>query len=398
LIGFFYGFIFSSLPAFAGFLNDQIQVIDPNEIQFEEGMKLLDQGHYDDASIVFGDLYDTTLSPRVKLEWARSLYLSGKKEEAGKLFREVLERDPPMMVRERVNVFLADIDNSKGRADISVGVIYDTNPRAVTNDRVVNLFGFSFNYDPGSSTKPQTGLGYSINAAKALDSDNKWLASFTANGAQFSDIIFNRTTLEESLTYRLYNSPNLQLKLAYEEFIYGGRLLYTDPSISLKHAANYDNGSYWTNEIKFAEIHYPSIYYYLNGPLYTALTSYGRPIFDNIVLGFDLGLDRAAAKESPYSYYTKTLGLNSNFLFPDCFIKGQIKALVAERNYDDPDPIFGIIRKDIRHGFYFSVVKTDWKLFDMTPTLDVSYEKNNSDVNIYKYDREVLTISFKKTF
>jgi len=109
-------------------------------------------------------------------------------------------------------------------------------------------------------------------------------------------------------------------------------------------------------------------------------------------------LDRAAAKESPYSYYTKTLGINSNFLFPDYFIKGQIKALLAERNYDEADPIFGIIRKDIRHGIYFSIVKTDWKLFDMTPSIDASYEKNNSDVNIYKYDREVLAISFKKTF
>ena len=388
-----------SYLAFAGVDEANLyQEADPYEIQFQQAMEYINQGAYFSSAQLLINLNELTNSPRVKLELARTLYLMGKKKESEILFNDVLHQNPPMMVRERINVFLEDIALSAGKIDATFGVVYDTNPRAVTSDRVINLFGFPFNYDPGASTKPQFGLGYTFNVSKGLDDSNKWVAGVSVNGARFDNSIFDRTTLEQSLSYRLSEAPKIVVKLAYEEFLYGEKLLYSTPSISFKNTVSYDNGSYWNTDFKFAEMHYSNSYQYLNGSIYSATIAYGHPVFENAILSLDIGLDKAQSKESHYSYHAKSVGFTSIFLYPDYFLKGQIKAIVANRTYEDSDPIFGLTRNDNRYGIYFNLIKTDFDLFGMTPSLDVSYEKNESNINIYSYNRQIIGFTLKKVF
>ena len=364
---------------------------------FDNGLSLITQGEFLSASEVFSKLYEGTQSPRVKLEWARSLFLAGQKKESEKLFREVLDLNPPMMVRERVGVYLEEISTSNGRLEASIGLIQDANPRAVTSDRIINLFGMKFNYEPGFDTKTQLGTSYFINAAKGLDADDNWVAGFTVNGAKFSNTLFDRTSVEESISYKVSKLPKIQAKLAFEQFLYGGYLLYTYPSLSLKYIKDLSNGSYWTNEVKYGVMTYPN-YAYLNGPMYNASTSYGYPIFNNVILGLELGLDRAEANEHGYSFFTKSLGIVTNIYVPDVYVKGQLKFVVANRDYDVADPVFGQIRTDDRRGVYFNVIKTDWKIFGVAPSLDLSYEKNDSNINIYGYHRGLVNLNFKKVY
>jgi len=373
------------------------QATDENQVKFERAILLLNSQDYIPAIEIFRDLYQSTNSPRVKLEWARASYLSGNFIEAEKLFKEVLSENPPMMVREKIGIFLEEIALSEGKVEASAGIVQDSNPRAVTNNRIINLYGQSYQYDPGFNTSPQWGIGYNLIGAKAFGDQKRLLLGFSVNGAKFEDYFFDRTSLQSYAMYRIFDEPNVKIKTNYEQFYYGGNLLYTAPSASLIHSKNFMSGAYWLNEAKFSKLEYPD-YSYLNGPLNSITTSYGYPIVSNATLGFELGLDRAKANESPYSFKTQTFGLVSNLYLTDMFMKIQVKVIGSNRIFDDYDPLFGVIRQDKKRGAYLNLVKTDWKIYGVAPSLDIGYEINDSNIDIYTYTRSIIGLNFKKVY
>ena len=104
-----------------------------NQAQFDLALKLAGEGKFREANELLLNLYERTRSPRVLLEGARVLYVAGEYAESEKLFRAVLELEPPMMVQEKIARYLDDITTTNGRFDFSVGLIRDTNPRAMTS-------------------------------------------------------------------------------------------------------------------------------------------------------------------------------------------------------------------------------------------------------------------------
>ena len=373
------------------------QATDEHQVKFERGILFLNSQDYIPAIEIFRDLYQSTNAPRVKLEWARASYLSGDLVEAEKLFKEVLTENLPMMVREKIGVFLEEIALSEGKIEASAGVVQDSNPRAVTNNRIISLYGMNFQYDPGFDTNPQWGLGYNLVAAKAFSLQKRLLLGFSINGAKFEDYYFDRTSLQSYAMYRVFDEPNIKIKTNYEQFYYGGNLLYTAPSVSLIHSKDMMSGAYWINEAKFSKLDYPD-YSYLSGPLNSITTSYGYPIVSNATLGFELGLDRAKANESPYSFKTQTYGLVGNLYLTDVFMKIQVKLIGSNRIFDDYDPVFGVIRQDRKKGAYLNLVKTDWKVYGVAPSLDIGYEINDSNIDIYTYTRRIIGLNFKKVY
>lgn len=302
-----------------------------------------------------------------------------------------------MMVRERVNIFLDDIALSLGRVDVAIGVARDSNPRAVTSDRVISLFGFNFDYNPGVNRKPQNGINYMLTAAKGIDKDNRWVVSTSVGGSKFNDRVFDKTATDVYLSYRLSTEPKLEVKAGLGRLYFAGTKLYDDRSLSLKHAKNFTNGAYWTSEAKVTKVSYDQ-FSYLNGPIYSLTSSYTHPVFENIFLGGEVMFDRASAAESPYSSRTRVVSLFTNFLLPDYFIKGQVRVVVGSREFDSADPFFGRVREDSRSGVYINIMKTDLTLFEVTPAVEYSFEKNDSNIGINRYEREVLGLTFKKTF
>jgi hypothetical protein len=373
------------------------QTPDEYQVQFELGISAMNAGDYNQAIGILEDLFVKTNSPRVKLELARAAYLSGDLSTSKKLFYDVLELNPPMMVRERIGIFLEEIALSAGKVEVSAGFVQDSNPRAVTNNRIISLYGMNFLYDPGFDTSPQWGMGYNLVGAKAFGDQKRLLIGVSINGAKFEDYFFDRTSLQTYAMYRVFDQPNVKLKTNYEQFYYGGSLLYTAPSVSAIHSKDFMNGAYWLNEVKFSKLDYPD-YSYLNGPLNSITTSYGYPVVSNGTLGFEVGLDRAKANESPYSFKTQTFGLVGNLYLTDLFLKIQLKVNGSNRIFDDFDPLFGVIRQDRKKGAYLNLVKTDWKVYGLAPSLDLGYEINDSNIDLYTYTRSIIGLNFRKVY
>lgn len=368
-----------------------------NQAQFDLAIKLASEGKFREANEFLLNLYERTGSSRVLLEGARVLYIAGEYTEAEKLFRAVLKQEPPMMVQERVARYLDEITTANGRFDFSIGFVSDTNPRAATSSKTITLFGQTYAYNPGFDTSPKTGMSYALVAEKSLGEKNKFLVGLVVNGAKFQDVALDRTSIEESLSCRLMDMPRLSTRIASEQYFLAGKYLYNMPSISLRHVKEFNNESYWTNEVKLGQITYKD-YDYLNGMIYTYNTGFNKPIAENIILGAELSIDKMSAQESPYSYNTKSASLLLNVFVPAYFIKYQVRASLSRRDFESEDPFFGAVRCDKRNGVYLNILKSNWRFYGMAPVLDIGYEKNSSSIELYSYKRVISTVSFKKMY
>ncbi len=368
-----------------------------NQAQFDLALRLADQAKYQEANELLLNLYQRTRSPRVLLEGARVLYVAGQYAESERLFRSALELEPPMMVQEKITRYLDDITTANGRLDFSVGLIRDTNPRAMTSAETITLFGQTYTYNPGFDTTEKTGMSYLLVAEKSSGAKKEFIWGLTVNGAKFSDADYNRTSVEESVSYRLSSSPRLSLRLASEQYFLAGDYLYNMPSVSLRHLKELSGETYWTNDIKAGHMTYKD-FDYLGGMIYSYNTGIGRPIMENVILGAELGVDSMSAQESAYSYSTKSLSLLLNVYVPRFFIKYQVRASLSRRDFESEDPFFGTVRSDQRSGVFLNIIKSDWRFYGMAPVLDIGYEENSSSIELFSYKRTISTLSFKKMY
>lgn len=368
-----------------------------NQLIFNLALEKIALGEYQLARDMLGLLLTRTQSPRVKLEFARAAFLGGDFEVAEHTFKEVLKLDPPMMVRERIFIYLDEISLMRGRIDYSIGITRDTNPKSVTYNRVITIFGQPFNFNPSFDTSTQYGLSYAVSGSRAMHGMDDLIANFSISGADFPNSSFDRSLIEAGLMKKLSTSPKIYVRTSVERFTYENKTLYDASYIGLRHRAGLPDQTFFTNDIKAGKLSYPD-YNYLDASIYTLFTQAGKPVSENIIAGFDLTIDRVLAKESAYSYRNLSPSGFMNFYAPSFFIKGQARATIAKRNYDGVDPFFGTQRNDRRELITLSLSKTDWKIFGAYPVIEVGLEKNTSNFDLYSYKRELLNLWWKKIY
>lgn len=301
------------------------------------------------------------------------------------------------MVKEKIYVFLDDISKAEGKFNISLGLISDSNPKNLTSASSVNIFGQQYYYNPNAKAKTETGLSYNISANKAFNEQSPWYFGLTINGSQFNNYQYDKTSIEESVSHKIFDSPRVYLKLSLEEYVFAGRLLYTYPALSIRHTYENSNGFYLWDETKIGKLNY-SDYTYLNGVMTNVTTGIGKSFTPQLNLGLELGVDRMNANESPYSFLSSTFGLVSNFFIPSIELKTQLKVIKSYKNFDSMDPIFGATRSDERSGFFATLTKTDWSIHEVTPSLEFGFEKNDSNINIYSYNRVIANLYLRRSF
>ena len=110
---------------FVGTLSFAAVPREPAQIQkeFQEAVNLMgvDPGA---AAALFGDLYQETQAPRIQLEWARSLYLAGRLSEAKEQFIDVINKEIPITVRDKIEWYLSEIQKRQS-AKVYIGVYQD---------------------------------------------------------------------------------------------------------------------------------------------------------------------------------------------------------------------------------------------------------------------------------
>lgn len=390
-------FLLLALFFSAFFLSETVIASTPQIFQkkFQEGAALMETNP-NLAAEIFRELYLQTKEIRVQLELARSLYIAGRFNESKKEFIDVLSKPIPITVRDKVEWYLSEIQKQQSFKFI-FGVFEDSNPGYITSARTVSILGQTLNYQPSRPAQTETGLNIGAEAEREIIRGSGLYAQIGANTVTYRTADYNKQTYDASLIKRWQGYNYKDLRLGYETMYFGGYTLYNYPYISSRFIFNAKNQDYYGFFVKGGTLNYPT-YTYLNGSQTQANIFYNHNITRNLTAYIELGGDVTPASQPAYSangYYT-TLGTQIGN--DATHLQANIKATFSQRNYWESDPLWGEVRRDAGQLLFFSLTKRNLYILGLRPSIDITYQSNNSSIPFFTYNKLFGGIFFKNVY
>jgi len=365
--------------------------------KFEEGIEAMGLNP-NLAAQIFADLYQETKAVRVQLEWARSLYLAGRLSEAKTQFIDILNKPEsiPITVRDKVEWYVGEIQKQQS-FKFTISLFQDSNPAYVTSARTVSIMGQTLSYQPTQSTKAETALNLGVQAERELGAGSGYFAQLGANTLTYQTSAYNKQTYDASVSKRWQDYDYKDLKIGFETMYYGGFTYYNYPYVSTRFVYNGKNQDYYGFNLKGGTIDYPT-YTYLSGT--QALTSafYNHNITRNLTAYFEVGVDRTSATQQAYSSYGMYGTIGTQIAEDSTNVQATIKVSALQRNYWDSDPLWGQVRQDAGRIYFFSITKRDFYILGLRPSIDITYQSNNSSIPFFTYSKTIGGISFSNVY
>ncbi|MCM8558275.1 tetratricopeptide repeat protein [Sphingomicrobium sediminis] len=129
-----------------------------NQRQFLIGLQLIAEGRPEEAVDVLSDLYARSPTPRIRLELARALMLSGRLGEARQLFVEAYDDDPPAAVKSSILVFIDRIDRQRGRLKLQASIARFGNPLRQPDTYSFDFGGIELTFEPDDEYRDIWGI------------------------------------------------------------------------------------------------------------------------------------------------------------------------------------------------------------------------------------------------
>lgn len=385
-------------PPTSGLLQkSQSAPLSPEAIQrrFEQGVALM-ESNPDEAVQIFKILFQITGSVRIELELARSLYLSGNLADAKAQFIRILNQSIPITVRDKVEYYLSEIQKQQSLKFV-FGVFQDSNPGFITSARTVSIFGQTLSYQPAQPTHPEMALNLGVELEREITPRSGIYAQVGANTVTYQTEAFNKQTYDASVTKRWEGYNYTDLKIGYQTMYYGGYTLYNNPYISTKFVFNRSNQDYYGFNAKTGTLNYPS-YTYLNGSQTIASGFYNHNITRNLTAYFEAGADTTPAAQPAYSSHGTYVTIGTQVGQDATHLQATIKASLLQRNYWESDPFWGQVRRDSGQLYFFSLTKRNLYILGMRPSIDITYQVNNSTIPFFAYNKLYGGVFFKNVY
>ena len=383
----FCGFVFSASPL----------PISEEAIQrrFEDGITLM-SSNPEEAVEILKLLYQETGAVRIELEFARSLFLTGNLADAKAQFIHILNQSIPITVRDKVEYYLSEIQKRQ-TLKFTIGLFQDSNPGYVTSTRTVSIFGQTLSYQPAQNTNSATGLAVALDAEREIIPQSGYFAQVNVNTVTFQTSAFNKQDLDASFVKRWQGYDYKDLRAGYETMYYGGSVLYNYPYLSSRFVFNQPNQDYYGFMVKGGTLNYP-LYTYLNGSQTQANVFYNHNITRNLTAYFEVGGDSTIATESAYSSRGMYGTIGTQIAEDSTQLQASLKASRLQRNYWQSDPFWGQVRQDSGQLYFFSVTKRDLYILGLRPSIDITYQSNNSSIPYFSYNKVFGGIFFKNVY
>ena len=310
------------------------------------------------AAASFAALYQETLAPRIQLEWARSLYLAGRLAEAKEQFIDVINKEIPITVRDKIEWYLSEIQKRQS-AKFYIGIYQDSNPGYITSARTVSIFGQTLSYQPAVNTNSETGLAVGVEAERELVPQSGYFAQANVNTATYQTSAFNKQDMDVSFVKRWQDYNYKDLRVGYERMLYGGSTLFDYAYVSSRWILNLPSQDYYGFFIKGGPLTYPN-YTYLSGSQTQANIFYNHNITRNLTLYLEVGGDKPCASQPAYTSNGFYGTLGSEVAWDSTNIQANLKAPVLQRNYSDSDPLWREVRRDSGQIYWPSITKRDF--------------------------------------
>ena len=356
------------------------------------GIAALDSGRYGEAIFSLQRTLDVEPSfSGARMALARAHYQAGEKAEARSLFLQLLDEQPPDAVRQVVNQYLAAIDRrpkSQSRFTTYVETIvgHDTNANASTGNQ--DFLGFTLTPNSVKTDSAFTELGAGFAWVRQSGPQSVWFARMGARHRANPDASFVDAT-----------TVNGQGAIAWRNEVFHGRIGfdgywgardgdYNEKYAGLDFELGRPIGDNWdiTANIRYGGQRYEDSIGILNVDRLLYSVGLTRPVMEDASLKFELigGNDSERQAGSPYG--NSKAGGRISISAPvarNATIFGSIGYL--ETDYDGM--FFGASRKDEQATAMLQLDYRDVLAAGLTIIPRILYVDNDSDVDLYKYDR-----------
>ena len=411
---------------------------------FQQGVIYFDSGNYEDAYDIFlklfkavpGDLninfylgraafeignYEMALmaferiliaqpeSARIKLEMARTYYRLGLRENARLYFEEVLASKPPAAVRRNIELFLAELDLAEKRnffsGQIAVALDWDDNVFvAPANDVIDTVIGDVVLEGNAAGPKEDWILnttGILNHKYQTPDSQYAWAST----GAVYNALYREESELD-TIFLALNSGPEVHsnkyvlglhgltnfLGIDWERFLrtFGLEVIFGvvfNPSNLLNVSLKYEDKKYYQIDNRDSNnfnLKVESVF--LFGANRIAVAGVGE-IED--------------ARDDVYSYKQGGGLINYERLLPyDLMFLGYYE--YRYRAFEGDQLLFDEKRRDNLHYAGAGLSKTIWRSSNFRQSLalrvNYRYTKSDSNIELYEYDKNVVSASLAYTF
>jgi len=376
-----------------------------NQTLFFLGLTAKQLEKYDESEKYLKELINKDPdAPKVKLELAEVVYRNGDPKEAKRLLAEVKASNPPKRVGENIDAFLAFIENGQPKAfsaNVSLGVLYDTNANQGPRSDTITLYDLPFTL-----------------SSDALPS-NDWAETLMV-GINYTQSLTEQTYLQAEL------GLNHQNYLSLNTFDYSGVSFSFGPSFRQRKWVF--SVPYVFNIVRFG--HDQDYYYLING----VAPQFGYQVSNNLmlsgsvtyawknflsdidrnseVLGITPSMRLKIGKNSLLtlgSYYgheradvetysNDSWGVNGSFSYSfNENLSASISPSYLNTTYKGEEVMFHKTRKDEHIPITTNI---DYLIGPIKTNLTLSYTwtNNNSSIDLYKYNRQQTTLTLSKSF
>lgn len=367
---------------------------------FEQGLSYLVAGDYENAKIIFSSLYDQTGSLRVKLEWARTVFLAKDYEAARSLFQAVFDdKRTPDIVRFNVSLFLNEIASLADESDYRLTFVRDTNPFGAAPPQKILIFGVPFDYRPLDKTETLNGLNFMAQHSMALLAKPHIRAVAEIDWTEYEGSNNTKIMGKLSLHSKFKREDDLGFRIGYENYQQKNSTLASQSFISLNYQKDLREGFFnkFQAELRRSQIQFPG-FSLANGDGISANASGSKTVSRHLQLSLGAHIDEHRAQDAAYSYKTHATTVDVRIFAPQIRGNIQITALRSQRNFRQEDALFLLKRADQGTRLSLTYLPYSVKIFDMYPSLQIRHEKTTSSIPINALEKEVFNFSLRKSY
>lgn len=377
------------------------------DISFFMGQTAFELGDFEGAVAAFERiLIIEPHAPRVKLELAKAYLKLNSPQVAKKYFHEVLETNPPAVVRQNIQRFLTIIEESERSHFLSgfveAGMLYDNNVGVFPNSDTVIIGGLPISLD--GKQEGDTGLQLSAGLKHLYrlgTSPYSWKTDLVTYNRFYQDIN------DENINYigvatgisRQTDQTLWEIQVDTGQVNRDAERYLNLVGVNLIHRCLLSKSLYLNVSVALQDKDYNE---YDEQDATAWMVSF-NPTLDYGINRFSVitGLEFENADADFYSYERFTAGFHYERILPlDFRIYSSFR--YQKTSYDDEMPLFGVDRDDKQLNFEVGIVKTLWRSIDHQNSLSVkvsnNYARADSNIELYEYNKNVTLTTLTMAF
>lgn len=339
----------------------------------------------------------------IRLLLAQALYMDYQNDAALDQFQKLRSENLPRYVVNQVDSYINALQQRESWSfGMNFSYLQENNVNNASKSKYIKIGSLSFKKSDDYLPKSAKGVYYGLNFSKnwnvwqkhALYFSNNFSAKQYWNNHNYDDIN-NRTEL--GYQYQS-NSQRFAFLPFYEQRWFAGHRYNKHLGVRLEY--NQWLSEKWRSALAIEQgkiIYRPTNESY-NGytQLYSSIFSYSINANGFVYLGGDFYSENTREKYLSYKRYSGRVGWGKTWWKG---ISSRIQLDYAYKNYQGPNAIFKLTRKDREYGATITLWKQDWYFWGITPKISWSKNKVKSNLNdLYGLDKQRVYLNFETTF